>query len=448
MQEGLDQAKNPFIADASAHPAHQGRAVRSRSKHAAISVPAGPTRSPSGRGGGCPRWRPGARRPGRNPYDEELKPGSKIGSSTSFSAAWTTRSLAVGMPRRRSFPLVLGTRALAYGQRDEGPVLQVGAYSGQEPDHAACGRLDPRGGPAVDPGCSRPFVRPDPAPRHREERRIRHEVVQVIEHAARISRGLVVKLGLNTQYPPLRLLRVGPLDPTRSVGGAAHAAIPRRVSYPFPLLFSSAHCGPSPCGRRYRPRSTTTAPSHPGPLGGQRACPLRPVRRPPAEGGTRVVPMFTSFRSSREGPGYTPAVTTAPADMRRGLLPATGCRPKRGPAYRDSPARTAFPSPIHQVRDGSGQARRQTPVPHVSLRESLAGPARSGSTRTSRRCQGRLPPPRQRFPRRDGCPQLRPAAATTEPRGPLTPVRKRSASWRTSMAQWPRAQEATASGRA
>lgn len=38
VQEGLDQAKNPFIADASAHPAHQGRAVRSRSKHAAISV--------------------------------------------------------------------------------------------------------------------------------------------------------------------------------------------------------------------------------------------------------------------------------------------------------------------------------------------------------------------------------------------------------------------------
>ena len=173
---------------------------------------------------------------------------------------------------------------------------------------------------------------------------------------------------------------------------------------------------------------------------------IRPVRQPPAQGGTRVVPMFTSFRSSREGPGYTPAVTTAPAHMRRGLLPATGCRPKRGPAYRDSPARTAFESPIHQVRDGSGQARRQTPVPHVSLRESPAGPARSGSTRTSRRCQGRSPPPRQRFPRRDGCPQLHPAAATTEPRGPLTPVRKRSASWRTSMAQWPRAQEATASG--
>ena len=136
-----------------------------------------------------------------SPQSRSSRPGSKIGSSTSFSAARATRSLAVGMPRRRSFPLVLGARALAYGQRDEGPVLQVGAYSGQEPDHAACGRLDPRGGPAVDPGCSRPFVRPDPAPRHREERRIRHKVVQVIEHAARISRGPVVKLGLNTRLP-------------------------------------------------------------------------------------------------------------------------------------------------------------------------------------------------------------------------------------------------------
>ncbi|CCH79212.1 hypothetical protein BN12_4060022 [Nostocoides japonicum T1-X7] len=32
-----------------------------------------------------------------------------------------------------------------------------------------------------------------------------------------------------------------------------------------------------------------------------------------------MVPMFTSSRSSREGPGYTPAVSTPPADSRGGL---------------------------------------------------------------------------------------------------------------------------------
>jgi hypothetical protein len=32
------------------------------------------------------------------------KSASKIGSNTSFSAAWTTRSAIVGMPSLRSFP--------------------------------------------------------------------------------------------------------------------------------------------------------------------------------------------------------------------------------------------------------------------------------------------------------------------------------------------------------
>jgi len=39
---------------------------------------------------------------------DRLKVGPKIGSRTSFSAACTTRSVTVGMPNARSFPLALG----------------------------------------------------------------------------------------------------------------------------------------------------------------------------------------------------------------------------------------------------------------------------------------------------------------------------------------------------
>src|SRR6266849_1822869 len=49
-----------------------------------------------------------ARRFGRNPYEHGLKSASKIGSSTSFRLAWTTRSVMVGIPSLRSFPLFFG----------------------------------------------------------------------------------------------------------------------------------------------------------------------------------------------------------------------------------------------------------------------------------------------------------------------------------------------------
>ncbi len=45
-----------------------------------------------------------ARRFGRNPYEHGLKSASKIGSSTAFRLAWTTRSTTVGIPSLRNFP--------------------------------------------------------------------------------------------------------------------------------------------------------------------------------------------------------------------------------------------------------------------------------------------------------------------------------------------------------
>ena len=49
-----------------------------------------------------------ARRFGRNPYEHGRKSASKTGSSTALHAAWTTRSVTVGIPKLRSFPPPLG----------------------------------------------------------------------------------------------------------------------------------------------------------------------------------------------------------------------------------------------------------------------------------------------------------------------------------------------------
>ena len=49
-----------------------------------------------------------ARRFGRNPYEHGWKSASKMGSSTSLSDAWTTRSATVAIPSLRSFPFFFG----------------------------------------------------------------------------------------------------------------------------------------------------------------------------------------------------------------------------------------------------------------------------------------------------------------------------------------------------
>ena len=45
-----------------------------------------------------------ARRFGRNPYEHGWKSASKMGSSTSFRLAWTTRSAIVGTHASYCFP--------------------------------------------------------------------------------------------------------------------------------------------------------------------------------------------------------------------------------------------------------------------------------------------------------------------------------------------------------
>ncbi|CCH79213.1 hypothetical protein BN12_4060023 [Nostocoides japonicum T1-X7] len=55
----------------------------------------------------------------------------------------------------------------------------------------------------------------------------------------------------------------------------------------------------------------------------------------------------------------------------------------------------------------------------------LAEPERSGSTRTSRRCQGGVPPPRPRFQRHDGCQHPR-WSGGVRPWEATHPLRRRS----------------------
>ena len=75
-------------------------------------------------------------------------------------------------------------------------------------------------------------------------------------------------------------------------------------------------------------------------------------------------------------------------------LPGSSCPPPR-----EFPATThdrcaPHPAQIHQVRAGAASRGCHTPVPHVLLSVTLAGPRPSGSTGPSRLCQGCSHPPR------------------------------------------------------
>src|SRR5215212_2200002 len=125
------------------------------------------------------------------------------------------------------------------------------------------------------------------------------------------------------------------------------------------------------------------------------------------EGRPRVVPTFTTNRSTREMPSYTPA---ASPQVRRSL---SSWPPHRFVHPGSGVARHVFiadahgaPTQIHQVRVGSTLTGLHALVPLVHLLVSLAGPAPSGSADAPRRCQDCfLPSPASPG---SGCPQLQP----------------------------------------
>jgi hypothetical protein len=160
-----------------------------------------------------------------------------------------------------------------------------------------------------------------------------------------------------------------------------------------PPISSRYHCRPSPCDRLSRTRTTTTAPSHPRPIGRRCAQPYRPRwRRDPGQtqGGSRVHLLIARRRRHPTRPlrhrrGY-------PAARHRGLpsVPPT-CRGV--PRLRDEGDRVRVASGPDPP--GSSRCvfeRRRTSVSRVCLSVTLATPAPSGSTGTPWLRQGRLPP--------------------------------------------------------
>jgi hypothetical protein len=133
----------------------------------------------------------------------------------------------------------------------------------------------------------------------------------------------------------------------------------------------------------------------PGPFSGRRAYPGQRAGCPPPgtqPGGSRVSLSFARRRRS-------PAVSQRhrhryAADLPHGL-PGLVKEPSRevpaaqrsGGTHRARPVSTRF-EPVHEIKDVT------TPVPRVLLSATLAGPAPSGSTGTSRLCRGCSRPPR------------------------------------------------------
>ena len=215
-----------------------------------------------------------------------------------------------------------------------------------------------------------------------------HEVEQVIKPAARIGRRPTVKLGLHPRYPRPR--------PLRGRAGRCHSAARLAALQPPSLLETAAalpHVTGSPGPgvlRRLRPARPV-----------QRSARLsRPAGRMPAAGNrNRAVPVFTAIRSAERGARLCPGglatatpqtFTMASRSANRKACPEVPAATAHGGTHRARPISARF-EPVSRLKDVT------TPVPRVLLSATLAGPAPSGSTGTSRLCQGCSRPPR-RYP--------------------------------------------------
>src|SRR5215203_5245619 len=179
-------------------------------------------------------------------------------------------------PQRTDLAARFGDRLLPHPTRNEPAGFEIVSQPAEqfpdtEHDGAGCHSIDAGG------SCAR--VAPHPTPRHNEERRVIHEVEQVIEATVRIGRRPLVQLRLHREYPQLGHHRVGP----------RRAGVHRRP--PRAALMLRTHWTPSPCARLSRARTTTGPPSHPDDISRRRA--FQPTSWPLAGKGTvRVVPTF------------------------------------------------------------------------------------------------------------------------------------------------------------
>jgi hypothetical protein len=133
----------------------------------------------------------------------------------------------------------------------------------------------------------------------------------------------------------------------------------------------------------------------PGPFSGRRAYPGQRAGCPPARNQTGWFPRSLSLARRRRSPAVSQRHRHRyAAGLPHGLpglikessreVPAVK---RSGGTHRARPVSTRF-EPVHVIKDVT------TPVPRVLLSATLAGPAPSGSTGTSRLCQGCSRPPR------------------------------------------------------
>ena len=221
------------------------------------------------------------------------------------------------------------------------------------------------------------MVTRDPAIRHDQRRRVVHEVEQVIEPAARISRRPTVKLGLHLRYPRPR--------PHRSQAGSA--AIHQRVLRHCSILISSIPLPPFPMHRAL-PGSEYYGGSAPPPAAQPTTCSARPPRRQRAgRAGQGRFPCSLRFAHRRR----SPALPQRPrhgyaADLPRSLPVTSFTAPGSSPPQPSAGTRRSRPSsarfePVRALRGV------KTPVPRVLLSGPLTGHTPSGSANAPRLCQ-------------------------------------------------------------
>ena len=243
-----------------------------------------------------------------------------------------------------------------------------------------------------DTGGVGPAVGRDPVPRHDQRGRVVHEVEQVIEPAARIGRRPTVKLGLHLRYPPPRTHPILPGWVVVGRGVTIRWRVFRHYSLQSLLDTTAAlrHVTGSPglgLLRRLRPTPDRSADGVPSPqFHAGRVAPGRPG----------MVPVFTCrFARRRRHP-------TLPLRHRRGYpaarhhgLPSVPPTIRGVPRLRDEGDGCAsLPAQIHQVRAGASLRGVERRFLAYCLSVTLAAPAPSGSTDTSRLCQGCSHPPR------------------------------------------------------
>src|SRR5215216_2296528 len=192
----------------------------------------------------------------------------------------------------------LGDHPLPHGQGPKAAVLQAGPQLREKRLLAPHG-LDVVGGLAVHARRAGTPVAPHPTPPNQQERRVTHKVVQITKPTGPILGCPSVQLGLDSQYPRLRLLD-GERRPRRA---GIHQRPP---SLPVTLL--RACCRPSPCGRLSRPPSTTAAPPPPKAHSRRRACPP-PARLAGGKCDLGRVPTFPTSRLTGAVPSFPPAAS-------------------------------------------------------------------------------------------------------------------------------------------